>query len=106
MINSNLDSKKKLVFILLVCNCVWLIIIIRLVIIQLVEGKTWYTKATNQLHVSRTITANRGTIYDSSGKIILAQSSSVQSVSVNPLNILKENKEKVAKAFSEIFELD
>ncbi len=106
MINSNLDSKKKLVFILLVCNCVWLIIIIRLVIIQIVEGKTWYTKATNQLHVSRTITANRGTIYDSSGKIILAQSSSVQSVSVNPLNILKENKEKVAKAFSEIFELD
>ena len=106
MINSNLDSKKKLVFILLVCNCVWLIIIIRLVIIQLVEGKTWYTKATNQLHVSRTITANRGTIYDSSGKIILEQSSSVQSVSVNPLNILKENKEKVAKAFSEIFELD
>jgi stage V sporulation protein D (sporulation-specific penicillin-binding protein) len=106
MINSNLDSKKKLVFILLVCNCVWLIIIIRLVIIQLVEGKDWYSKANNQLHVSRTITANRGTIYDSSGEIILAQSSSVQSVSVNPLNILKENKEKVAKAFSEIFELD
>lgn len=106
MINSNLDSKKKLVFILLICNCVWLIIIIRLVLIQIVEGKNWYSKATNQLHVSRTITANRGTIYDSSGKIVLAQSSSVQSVSVNPLNILKENKEKVAKAFSEIFELD
>ncbi len=106
MINSNLDSKKKMIFILIVCNVIWVIIIIRLIIIQFVEGEKWSEKANNQLHVSRIITANRGTIYDSSGKIVLAQSSSVETVSVNPLNIAKENKEKVAKAFSDIFELD
>lgn len=106
MINSNLDSKKKMIFILVICTIIWFIIIARLVFIQLIEGEKWTTKANNQLYISRIITANRGTIYDASGKIILAQSSSVETVSVNPLNILKENKEKVAKAFSEIFELD
>ncbi len=106
MINSNLDSKKKMTFLLISCIFVWLIIIGRLVFIQLVEGEKWTTKANNQLHISRIITANRGTIYDASGKIVLAQSSSVETVSVNPLNISKDNKEKVAKIFSEIFELD
>lgn len=106
MINSNLDSKKKMIFILVICTIIWLIIIARLVFIQLVEGEKWTTKANNQLYISRIVTAGRGTIYDSSGKIVLAQSSSVETVSVNPLNIEKENKEKVAKAFSEIFELD
>ena len=106
MINSNLDSKKKMIFILVICTIIWLIIITRLVFIQLVEGEKWTTKANNQLYISRIVTAGRGTIYDSIGKIILAQSSSVETVSVNPLNIEKENKEKVAKAFSEIFELD
>ena len=106
MINSNLDSKKKIIFILIVCTIIWFIIIARLVFIQLIEGEKWTTKANNQLYISRIITANRGTIYDASGKVVLAQSSSVETVSVNPLNIAKENKEKVAKAFSEIFELD
>ncbi len=106
MINSNLDSKKKMILILIICTIIWFIIISRLVFIQLIEGEKWTTKANNQLYISRIITANRGTIYDASGKVVLAQSSSVETVSVNPLNIAKENKEKVAKAFSEIFELD
>lgn len=33
-------------------------------------------------------------------------SSSVEAVTINPTNISKENKEKVAKALSDIFELD
>lgn len=40
------------------------------------------------------------------GKYILATSSSVETVSVNPGNIKKEDKEKVAKKLSELFELD
>ena len=62
--------------------------------------------ASSQQAQSRSITAKRGTIYDSTGKYVLAMSSSVESVSVNPTNITNENKEKVAKALSEIFELD
>ena len=40
------------------------------------------------------------------GKTILAVSSTVETITVNPVNISKENKEKVATALSNIFELD
>ena len=106
MIKGNLDSKKKILIILIVVSFIWIILIIRVAIIQFVEGEKWKEKSEKQQYVSRSITANRGTIYDTSGKIILAQSSTVQTVTVNPVNISKENKEKVAKILSEIFELD
>ena len=106
MQNSNLSLKKRLTFILAVATIGWIILIIRTGIIQIIDGEKWKTKSQNQQFVSRSITANRGTIFDSSGEIVLAQSSSVQTVTVNPLNISNENKEKVAKILSEIFELD
>ncbi len=106
MSSSNLDSKKRIVVMLFIVNVIWIILCIRVGIIQLVEGEKWKEKSQNQQYVSRSITAGRGTIYDSSGEIILAQSSTVQTVTVNPVNIAKENKEKVAKILSEIFELD
>ena len=58
-----------------------------------------------QQTLDRTINPNRGTIYDRNGEI-LAMSASVETVTVNPTNIAPENKEKVAKALSNIFELD
>ena len=106
MQNSNLSVKKRLIFILSVVTICWIILLVKVVIIQLIEGEKWKEKSEKQQFVSREITANRGTIFDSSGEIILAQSSSVETVTVNPLNIDKNNKEKVAKAISEIFELD
>ena len=45
-------------------------------------------------HKSRTITAKRGTIYDSTGKYVLAVSSSVESVKINPTNIKLKIKKK------------
>ncbi len=106
MQNSNLSVKKRLIFILSIVTICWIILLVKVVIIQLIEGEKWKEKSEKQQFVSREITANRGTIFDSSGEIILAQSSSVETVTVNPLNIDKNNKEKVAKAISEIFELD
>lgn len=106
MSTSNLDSKKRIVRMLLVVNIIWIILCIRVGIIQLVQGEKWKEKSQNQQYVSRSITAGRGTIYDSSGEIILAKSSTVQTVTVNPVNIAKEDKEKVARILSEIFELD
>lgn len=58
-----------------------------------------------QQTLDRTINPNRGTIYDRNGQE-LAVSASVETVTVNPTNISVENKEKVAKALSDIFELD
>lgn len=59
-----------------------------------------------QQTLDRTINPKRGTIYDSTGKNVLAISSTVETVTVNPGNIAKEDKEKVAKKLSELFELD
>lgn len=106
MSKSNLDSKKKITIILVVVTVGWIVLCIRVGIIQFVEGEKWKQKSENQQYVSRSITANRGTIYDSTGEIVLAQSSTTQKVTVNPVNIPKENKEKVARILSDIFELD
>ena len=106
MTKGNLDSKKKILIILVIVTIIWIILLIRVAIIQLVEGNDWKEKSEKQQYVSRSITASRGNIYDTTGKIILAQSSTVQTVTINPVNISKENKEKVAKVLSEIFELD
>ena len=40
------------------------------------------------------------------GKNVLAVSSTVETITVNPVNISKEDKEKVARALSDIFETD
>jgi stage V sporulation protein D (sporulation-specific penicillin-binding protein) len=61
--------------------------------------------AYEQQTLERAINPKRGTIYDSTGTI-LAQSSTVETVTVNPVNIPKDDKEKVAKKLSEIFDLD
>ena len=106
MQNSNLDSKKRMIFILIVVTIIWIILFIRVGIIQFIEGEKWKNRSENQQYVSRSITANRGTIYDASGEIILAKSSSVETVTVNPVNISTENKEKVSRALADIFELD
>ena len=64
MSKGNLDSKKKIILILIIVSCFWMVLCIRVGIIQFVEGEKWKAKAERQLYVSRTITANRGTIYD------------------------------------------
>ena len=106
MQNSNLDSKKRIIFILAVVSIVWIILCIRVGIIQLIEGDKWKERSEKQQYASRSITAGRGTIYDTSGEIVLAKSSTVETVTVNPVNISLENKEKVASILSQIFGLD
>ncbi|MBR3696826.1 MAG: peptidoglycan glycosyltransferase [Clostridia bacterium] len=62
--------------------------------------------ALEQQNTSRKIGSKRGTIYDSSGKNILAISSTVYTVTVNPMKIENSKKESLASILSEIFELD
>ena len=102
----SLSSKKKLRNALLVVIIVISLLLTRLGYIQFVWGAELNQKAASQQSQSRTITAKRGTIYDSTEKYVLAVSSSVEAVTVNPTNIAKEDKETVAKALSEIFELE
>ena len=94
---------KNALFIVII---IFILLTIRLGYIQLVWGAELSYKAGEQQSQSRNVTAKRGTIYDSTGKHVLATSSSVEAVTVNPTNIAAENKEKVAHKLSEIFELD
>ena len=102
----SLSSKKKMRNGLFVVIVIIFLLTTRLGYIQLVWGAELNNQATSQQSQSRKITAKRGTIYDATGKYELAVSSSVEAVTINPTNISKENKEKVAKALSDIFELD
>lgn len=102
----SLSNKKKMRNGLFMVLVIFTLLTTRLCYIQFVWGTELSEKAGTQQSQSRTITAKRGTIYDSTGKYILAESSSVEAISVNPTLIYEKDKEKVSRALSEIFELD
>lgn len=90
-----------------------LAIIFRLFWIQFVDASTLKERAYKQITANRVLSPKRGTIYDSTGKA-LAVSAEVDTISVNPSLLVVKNdqektnalKEHIAKALSEIFELD
>lgn len=105
-ISISLSNKKKMKNALFIVFIIFILFTIRLAYIQFVWGAELSEKAWEQQSQSRSITAKRGTIYDSTGKYILAENSSVESISINPTNIPQEIKDKVAHALCDIFELD
>ena len=105
MLEINLSTKKRMRTILFIVFLIIVLLIVRLSYIQLIDGRKLAKMAYEQQTLDRAINPKRGTIYDSTGQV-LAQSSTVETVSINPGNIAKEDKEKVAKKLSEIFELD
>ncbi len=80
------------------------LLVVRIGYLQFVEGNDLQLKAYKQQTSDRSVNPKRGTIYDATGEKILAVSSTVQTITVNPTTI--ENKEKVAQKLSELFELD
>ena len=103
---TNISRKKRLRNILFVSFCVCTLLVIRIGFIQFSQGSELQAMAYTQQTLNRKINPKRGTIYDSTGKNVLAVSASVETVSVNPGNIKKEDKEKVARTMSEIFDID
>lgn len=101
-----LSMRKRILLGLVLCMSIIVVLIFRMAYIQLISPDELQAKAIEQQSSGRSIQAKRGTIYDATGENILAVSSSVETVTVNPVNISQENKEKVAKKLSEIFELD
>ena len=101
-----ISNKKKLLRTMFCSFFVMTFLILRIAFIQFHDGKKLQLLAYEQLVQQRAISAKRGTIYDSTGKYILAVSSTAYQITINPTNIKKEDKEKVARVLSEIFELD
>lgn len=108
---------KKVRIVMLVFFILLFLLIIRIGYIQFIQGGDLKEQMYNQLITSRVVNPNRGTIYDSTGKA-LATSADVDTITINPNSIVVMDgatinegattalKEKVAKAFSDIFELD
>ena len=103
---ANLSMKKRMRNILFVMFILITLLIGRIGFIQFVQGKELSEMAYEQQTLDRSINPKRGTIYDRTGENVLAVSSTVETVTVNPGNIAKEDKEKVAQKLAEIFELD
>ena len=97
---------------LLVVMLLFFLLVCRLFYLQIINGPYLSSLATKTHTTSETISSKRGNIYDSTGAS-LAISEAVDTVSINPAKIKAKKdadtpalKEKVAKALSDIFELD
>ena len=99
-------NKKKMKNALFIAFFIFFLLLIRIGFLQLINGNLLNAEAVEQQAIARKISAKRGTIYDSTGKYIFAVSANVETVTINPTNITSENKEKVAKKLSELFEID
>ena len=103
---TNISRKRRMKNMLIVFMIIFIALSTRVGFIQFVQGSELEAKAYVQQTLNRDINPKRGTIYDATGKNILAVSSTVETVSVNPTNIAKEDKEKIATALCQIFDLD
>lgn len=100
-----ISRKKRMRNGLLFSIIVLFALIFRVGWIQFVNGGELQTLAYEQQTLDRKINPKRGTIYDRN-KNKLAVSSTVYTITITPTNIEEENKEKVAKEISDIFNLD
>ena len=100
------STKKLMKFTMILTIMIFIGLTIRIWYIQFIDGDMLTRKAYDQQTSDRKVNPRRGTIYDNTGKTILAVSSTVETVTINPMRIKKEDKEKVAKKLSELFKLD
>jgi len=96
-------NKKRIITLLLVCFVVTILLFCRLVYIQVIKSKHYQEKAYEQQTRERVVTAKRGTIYDSTGVKIFAQSISTSKITIIPHSVNK--KEEVGAKLAEILEL-
>lgn len=107
-INSKPIASRKICFMTLIFLIIAVCLVVRIGYIQFFQthdGVSLKELASRQQTVNEVISPKRGSIYDTNGKA-LAVSASVDTISINPKKIKDENKEKVATALSDIFELD
>ena len=101
-----LSKKKRMKWEMIIAIFLLIALTCRIGYIQFVQGSELQSMAYMQQTLDRSINPKRGTIFDSTGQTILAVSSTVETISVTPTNIKKEDREKIALALSNIFSLD
>ena len=103
---SEINRKKRMKNMILISFFIFTVILGKIAYLQFAKGQELQSMAYLQQTLDRSVNPKRGTILDSTGKKTLAVSSTVETVTVNPVNIASNNKEKVAEALANIFELD
>lgn len=108
------EQEKKaqigsLIFIGIIATLLFIYVTGTLAYVQFVKGEEYSQAAYNQQIENQIISPNRGTIYDINGEV-LAQSISVDTISINPGMVKYSSGKKVddktiAKGFSEIFDI-
>lgn len=81
-------------------------ILFNLIRLQLVDGEELKKAAIDQSLQPTTLSAQRGTIYDSSGVKVLAKSASVWTVALEPAYIEDEDKKVLAQGLAKILDMD
>ena len=106
MRKDDINSKKRIIIVMLVFAVSIIYVVGFLVHWQLFKGDELQKKAIAQQTQESTISSDRGVIYDRNGKI-LAQNSSVETVTACPKDVKKANKvDETAQALAEILNLD
>ena len=102
---SNHLSSLKLRAFLIMTFLLLFVLVIRIAFLQFIDGKMLKQKAASQYSYTETISANRGSIYDSTGTV-LATSYEADNVIVVPSKIKDEQKELTASFLASMFELN
>ena len=103
-----LKNQKRILVLLIGCVIIAFALIIRLVYIQVIKSNYYQELAYDQQTRERKVEAKRGTIYDSTGEKVLAQSISVNVVTAIPKNVGSDSqkREAIAKDIAEILEIN
>ncbi len=102
---ANTVPTVKLKIVLIAVFLLLILLLIRIAFLQFIDGKTLKQKAYSQLSYTQTISAKRGSIYDSTGTV-LATSYKADNVIIVPSKVSNDKKQLVASALGNIFGLD
>lgn len=105
MSKATIQNKKRMLALLCIFGVFLIYLLFNMFKWQIVRGAELQESAYNQQTKNRTISPKRGVIYDRNGTV-LAESVTVETISITPKNIDKEDKEKTAKGLSEILGLN
>lgn len=102
----SINTKKRVLVMLILCIVGMVVLFGRLVYIQIVKSEYYSQKAYTQQTRSKSVEAKRGTIYDTTGEKILAQSISTNIITAVPSSVNKDKKEEIAQNLADILQSD
>ena len=106
MEKQGLESKRKILVVIVVFAVALMYVLGFLVYRQLVKGNEYQQRAIQQQTLENNISSSRGMIYDRNGKI-LAQNSSVVTISANPSRVVDLGKvDEYSQKLSEILGIE